>query len=364
MNYKDELKKIYDTESSIYSDNILNKEIILYGAGSLGHMALEIFKKTDTRPKYFVDKNIRGKVNNLDIKYIDEITKSDKTNTLFLICISTLPYNTIFNFLKEQGIINIMHVYTYIYIKFPELLGNGWFHYNLTRTDTINIEKVCELLSHDELSIAHYLQFLWWKLRGVEKIYDAYPVLSGKKYFYSPCLPILNDDETLLDCGCHFGQAIDSFIAVTKNKFERIYAIEPDIKNLEICKEKYSDKRIIYYNIAISDFNGEFCFISDMGYASKLNKKGNTKIKVKTIDALNLNPTILKLHIEGEELNALNGASETISKYHPILMVLADHNIDGLYKIPFFMYHHSYKIYFNLHDYCGNSAVFYGINNA
>ena len=360
MNYKDELKKIYDTDIPIYEDKILNKDIILYGAGSLGHMALDIFKKTNIKPKYLIDKTITGKINNVDIKNTDQIPKADKANALFLICISAQPYNIIFHSLKKLGIRNIMHVYTYIYIKFPQLLGNGWFHYNLTKTDTINIEKVCEILSHDELSLSHYLQFLWWKLRGVEKIYDNYFVLSGKKFFQSPCLPKLNNNEVLLDCGCHFGQTIDGFMKITENKFSQIYAIEPDIKNLEVCKKKYSDERITYYNIAVSNFNGESCFINDMGYASKLNKKGNTKIEVKTIDTLNLNPTILKLHIEGEELNALNGGVGTIDKYNPILMVLADHNIDGLYAIPFFMYHHSYKIYFNLHDYCGNSAVFYG----
>jgi hypothetical protein len=43
-------------------------------------------------------------------------------------------------------------------------------------------------------------------------------------------------------------------------------------------------------------------------------------------------------------------------------MILADHSEDGLYKIPQFINKlGGYKLYFNLHDYCGNTAVFYGI---
>ena len=43
-------------------------------------------------------------------------------------------------------------------------------------------------------------------------------------------------------------------------------------------------------------------------------------------------------------------------------MILADHNEDGLYEIANFLNQlREYKLYFYLHDYCGNSAVYYAI---
>ena len=358
MNYKDELEKIYNAKSPIY-DN-LDKEIVLYGAGSLGHMGLDLLKKSGILPKYIVDKNKSGEIDGVEIIAPDEIPLEDKKEKLFLVCISTIPYNDIVDFLISLGIKNILQFYTYAYIKFPKLLSNGWFVSELTEADKENIDRVCEILSHDETSIHHYLQFLWWKLRGIEKIYEGFPVLSGKKYFKTEICKNLKDNEILLDVGCHFGQTIESFSNITNNKYKEIVAIEPDKYNLEICKNKFNDKRIKYLNIALSDKKEERKFIDNLGYASKLDEKGNTIIQTETIDSLNLKPTIIKLHTEGEELNILKGASETIKAYKPKLMVLADHNDDGLYKIPLLMYNYGYKLYFNLHDYCGNTAVFYG----
>lgn len=362
MNYRKELEKIYNTKKPDYS-KIIDKEIILYGAGSLGHMAFDLLKKAGINPKYIVDKNATGKIYGIKIVTPSEIVKEDKENCLFLICIATVPYNEIFKFLNQLGIKNLLQFYTYAYMKFPQLLSNGWTCYEPTPNDKKEIEKVCEALSHDELSLCHYLQFLWWKIRGIEHIYQNHPVLSEKKYFKSPCIPKLSEHEVLLDAGSHFGQTIESFIKATGDKFDNIYAFDPDEVNLGVCKKNFNNERIIYSNKAIYDTNGFINFQDNLGFASKIDSSGDKTIEAVTIDSLNINPTIIKLHIEGDELNGLQGAKNTIAKTTPFLMVLADHNSDGLYKIPQYIYNlNEYKLYFNLHDYCGNTAIFYGVN--
>lgn len=359
MNYKGELAEIFNTEKPNYS-SITEKEIILYGAGSLGQMAMDLFQRTDITPKYIVDKTKKGEINGVKIVAPEDIPHEDKQNCLFLICISTVSYNEIDKFLKSFQIKNIMQFYTYAYLKFPELLSNGWTCINPTEDEKNQIERVCEVLAHDERSLCHYLQFLWWKIRGIEKIYPKYPVLSDKKFFDSPSTPKLNKDDILLDAGCHFGQTIEKFIKATNNEFKQIYAFEPDEENLRVCKNKFNDERIIYSTKAISDKISRAKFFDNLGYASKLDKNGEKEIETTTIDDIKLSPTIIKLHIEGEELQGLKGAEKTILQSKPTLMVLADHNKDGLYKIPLLMYNYGYEVYFNLHDYCGNSAVFYG----
>lgn len=359
MNYQNELEKIYSTASSDYT-NLLDKEIVLYGAGSLGHMALDLLNKSGLRPKYFVDKLQTGSIEAIKIIRPDNIGIFDKENALFLICVCTSSYNDIYRFLTKLGIKHIIPFYNYAYLKFPQLLSNGWTVPNPTTEEKQEIEKVCKALNHDETSISHYLQFLWWKIKNIEKIYI--PVLSGQKYFKSPAIPKLSDNEILLDAGCHFGQTIESFISATNKKYRYIYAFEPDKENLQICKNKFKDKRIIYKDFAISDTIGAAKFYDKLGFASKISESGNKIINMVSIDSLNTKATIIKLHIEGAELYALEGAKQTILKNRPIIMVMADHNKDGLYKIAKFLYElPGYKLYFNLHDYCGNTAVYYGI---
>lgn len=361
MNYKEELNKIYGTKYFITDYDLSKNNIVLYGAGSLGQMACDLLLKSNIMPKYIVDKNKQGVINGVKIITPANIDKDDLDNSLFLICIATISYNEIVNYLTTFGIKNIMQFYTYAYLKFPNLLSNGWFCANLDECDKTGMENVCKYLSHDELSLHHYMQFLWWKLCGIEKVFDEYHVLSGKKFFKSPCMPKLNENEILADCGAHYGQTIESFIEMTNNKFEKIYAFEPDEDNLNICKQKFKDERIIYSDKVIFNKNCKVIFQSELGFTSKINDNGREKEAV-TIDSLNINPTIIKIHIEGSEFEALEGAAETIKRSHPSLMVLADHNQDGLYKIPILLYNFGYKLYFNLHDYCGNSAVFYAIN--
>mgnify|MGYP000006477063 FL=1 len=365
MNYKEELQKIYTKEIPEYSTEFLNNEFILYGAGSLGSMAVDLLEKRGLRPEYIVDKSAKGNIKGIKIISPEEIPDIDKKEKLFIICIATLPYNSIIEFLSSIGVKNTIQFYTYAYLQFPDLLLNGWTSYNITENEKNELESVCESLKHDECSLCHYLQFLWWKLRGIEHIYEGYPVLSGKKFFGSPAIPQLSDNEILLDAGCHYGQTIKSFIEKTNNKYDKIYAFEPDAANLEKCKDKFYDERIIYSDKAIYNECEKVKFMTGLGFASKIdNKDGNKEVDAITIDSLNINPTIIKLHTESDELKGLEGAEHTIGRSHPILMIMADHTPDSLYKIPQFITKlNGYKLYFNLHDYCGNTAVYYGVPN-
>jgi hypothetical protein len=185
LKYNIELEKIFNTNCRFpSSDDVLFKKIILYGAGSLGTMAIDLINKKGVElPIYIIDKSKEGNIGVVKIIKPDEISPEDKKEALFLICVSTLPYNDIEACLRALGCRHLMHFYTWAYLIMPELLGNGWFKPSLLTGERESIKKVCEFLSHDACSLAHYLQFLWWKLRLKEVIYEDYPVLSGKKYF-------------------------------------------------------------------------------------------------------------------------------------------------------------------------------------
>jgi len=360
IEYQKELGKIYKTKLNInYSK--LNWEIVLYGAGSLGCMAYNLLKKKHIYPQYIVDKNRSGEIDGNKIIRPEAIDLYDKQNYLFIICISTISFNEIVNELEKIGIYNYMHFYTYAFIKMPSLLSNGWFVSRVNKRLKKNIEDVCELLSHDDMSLAHYMQFVWWKLKLIEHPYIGFDVLSHRKYFKSPCFSQSFTCKVLIDGGCHYGQTIDEFIKYTHGVFKQIFAFDADIDNLNIAK-KNIDERVKYSDNALWNKNGKIRFFSDLGFASKIDKAGNIYVRTVAIDNLEIQPDIIKLHLEGAELNALNGARKTIKKYRPILMVVADHSSDGLYKIPLFLSKFkNYIIYFYLHDYCGNSAVFYSI---
>ena len=365
-NINKKLNEIYDTKAPDLNSLINIKDIVLYGAGSLGLMAINILSNMKIKPKYVVDKSKTGYLKDIKILKPQDIDINDKYNSLFINCISTISRNEIEDYLKGLGCKNIIHFYNYIYLRFPNILSNGWFIDDISDKVKEEILKVCENLSHDEISISHYIQFLYEKLKVKEVINPDFPVLSKKKYFGSPSIPKLQDNEILLDLGADLGQTIESFIKVTNNKFKNIYAFEPNTKSYNFLIDNYKDERIIIDNRVIHNIDGFINFQEDIGggLASKIFAGNNNVRECVTVDSLNINPTIIKIHLEGNELNSLLGARKTIERLNPIIMVLADHNEDGLFEIAKFLYSlKNYQLYFNLHDYVGNSAVFYAVPN-
>jgi FkbM family methyltransferase len=368
IDWEEEFKKIIlsqppalDPFRAISSDGIA-----LYGAGSMGRMAIDLLKIISVKPKYFIDKNFKGKLHNISVIDPKQIPEKDLARLTFIVCVVTAPVQPIFNYLIDIGCVDVRHFYDYSEIVLKDKMSNGWFTPNLSDSDKEKIKTVFKSIEHDEYSTAHYLQFLWWRLRRREVIYSEYPVLSKKKYFSAPYFPALNEHEKLLDVGAHHGSVIKDFAEATNGKYDSIWAFEPDESNQKILKQ------YLPYNVlgrtkihceALSDRDESKLFLGGLGYASRLCFNGNKTVHTVKLDSIKeINPTIIKLHIEGYELEVLTGAIETIKKYRPVLMVLADHNADGLYKIAIFLTAlNDYKLYFNLHDYCGNSAIFYCI---
>jgi len=361
--WKQNLDEIYN--SQFLKPNpfreLSNQGIVLYGAGAMGKMALDFMTKEDILPAYISDKNKSGYLNNIKILQPHSIPIKERETFTFIVCIATVPITPIYDYLKSLGYIDIRHFYDYSEIMFAQDMSNGWISINPNKKD---LESVFKILAHDENSLAHYKQFLWWRLKRKEVINNNFPVLSKKKFFKAPCITNLSYTESFLDAGAHHGQSIHSLFEKTDNRFDTIWAFEPDLTNMNILKNNLTEPNICFSSEALSDKCEITNFQEGFSYASKIHCNGNTKINSVSIDSLSINPTIIKVHVEGSELPVLKGAQQTIHKHRPIIMVMADHNSDGLYKIAKYLAQFiSYKIYFYLHDFCGNTAVYYAIPN-
>lgn len=365
--WQNELDKLFNSnwnKEEFYKE-ISSQGIVLYGAGAMCEMALDLLNLIDVSPKYIVDKNPSGVLRGIRVITPDKIPENDFDKLTFVICIASIPYLPIKDFLIKLGCKDVRHFYDYSELKLSNLMENGWIFPNPDVETKQKIISVCKALEHDSCSISHYLQFLWWRIRRKELIYPEFPVISDEKFFNFKNFPLLTKKEVFLDGGAHHGESIKKFIKKTEGKFEHIWAFEPDKANFEYLKKNIVNNvsNITLFNKAVYNKCGYSKFQSGLGYASQINEAAFDDIELVSIDASKeIEPTIIKLHIEGSELETLKGAAKTIKKNRPIIMVLADHNKDGLYKIPeFLMEQEDYKLFFNLHDYCGNSAVFYAL---
>jgi FkbM family methyltransferase len=168
----------------------------------------------------------------------------------------------------------------------------------------------------------------------------------------------------LLDCGSNYG--FYSFYVASLSLGNQVLAFEASPKTLNSFKanlELNNFKNIDYRNLAISEVSGKFINFyeshNDWESSATHNKFKNNKIvKIETttidqeLSKKNLSnfAVVIKLDIEGNEFNAIQGAKNTILKYEPLITIeLSRYNFNNQnYNFDYFrkfLNYSKYRIY-------------------
>ncbi|MCK4859473.1 MAG: hypothetical protein KAS87_02825, partial [Candidatus Omnitrophica bacterium] len=126
------LEQILTSDGALLPRHI-DKQVILYGAGSLGKMAKDFFEYLNIPFLYFVDKNSvlhnsDADWSDIDIIKPDEVKEADKKNCLLIVCIVTTQLIALRDELKADGWADIAFFYDVCEAysdRYP--LSNGWF---------------------------------------------------------------------------------------------------------------------------------------------------------------------------------------------------------------------------------------------
>jgi len=165
-------------------------------------------------------------------------------------------------------------------------------------------------------------------------------VFVEKIYYVDEFLPKSND--VILDVGASYG---DTSIWYAKKFGAKVYAFEPleDIYKILLKNIELNKLDIKAYNIAVG--NGKII-------SANINKNmltiGNVKsIETRTLDSFNFDKVdFIKIDVEGFELFVLDGARETIGKFHPKI-ILETHTKELYEKSIEFLKDFNYKVKFN-----------------
>lgn len=168
----------------------------------------------------------------------------------------------------------------------------------------------------------------------------------------------------LIDCGCNYG--FYSFYTASLSDQNSVIAIEASLataqdfeKNINLNKfnnivlknSAISDTDNIIVNFNESKNDWESSLVHNEFDEKKVNKiktqKIDTIIKDQKLDDYSL---LIKLDIEGHELQALEGAKNTIKKYNPIIIMelstyIFNKNDRSLDSFKFFLTEFDYSIY-------------------
>jgi len=149
--------------------------------------------------------------------------------------------------------------------------------------------------------------------------------------------------DVCFDIGAYIGDS--AYIINNELNPRKIYAFEPEKNNFNILSENIKlnnlNNVIVPVNVATSSEEGSMVLESMNASSSlKLRKKlGGQTVKVTTLDSFvkiqKLNSVdLIKMDIEGAEMNTLLGAKELIKKYKPDLVIALYHKGQHFFEIP------------------------------
>ena len=352
----------------------LRQPLVLYGAGNLGRLARDYLRAVGLDFACVVDRDAQDRRadpfwSGVTVLSPDEVPHDLKHHAQLAVTVATSPFAPLASALHAAGWGDVVPFYDLAEnLRDQHPLSNGWFADVLS---LVGFDRTAEVLAGwgDDISRAHHLQFLAWRLGREEWTFEGAPISLGDRYFIPEVRASFGSEEKFVDCGAYHGSVTGTFVALAGGRFSSIVAIEPDAESRGVFERTMSGfdpttaARISLLPHALYAEPRDLPFHGGLGYASQLARTGGAMGRTRTIDSLGLSPTFLKLHLEGGELDALRGALETIVAHRPIVAVTTYHNEDGVWRTPRFLMQHltGYRFLMRLHSWCGTGAVVYAI---
>jgi FkbM family methyltransferase len=162
-------------------------------------------------------------------------------------------------------------------------------------------------------------------------------------------------NEVYVDAGAFDGDSIRLFIDRVSGDFSRVIGFEPDPVTFKKLEHNFSSEpRVTPINAGLFSKKGELRFDDAGTRGSILVSSGGIVVPVVSLDDVLSGERVsyIKMNIEGAEIDALQGASQSIKKWGPKLAISAYHHPDHLWKISRAITGISpdYQLYLRQHD--------------
>ena len=167
--------------------------------------------------------------------------------------------------------------------------------------------------------------------------------LAGGTQYYEQELYDISRISCMIDCGAFDGDSYREFcccyeLAAGEPYKGRAFLLEPDKSNFEkMISEVSGCHGVVPLNIGVWDKKDVLSF-NEREMSGRIIDAGGISINTDSIDNITSDlrggVDLIKMDIEGSELKALEGAANTIKKYHPVLAVCVYHKKEDLITIP------------------------------
>jgi FkbM family methyltransferase len=343
----------------------LKESLVLFGAGNLGRKTLAGLRQLGQEPRAFADNNPllwNTTVEGIPVLSPEEAARQFGQTAAFVLTVTRARQGEQQADRRRQLLqLNCRTVipFGYLFWKHPDLFLP---HFYLVAPHEV-IQHADELrrlfyLWADEASRREFLAHLRFRLH---LDYDGLPFpYKDQQYFPAELYPLL-PNEVFVDCGAYDGDSLRKFVERQGPAFGQFVAFEPDPANfsklqayVDSLPQAIREKVVVRQAAVGACGSAKVHFAATGGVDARVADSGELEIDCLCLDEALANdtPTLIKMDIEGFELEALAGSRQVIARAHPILAICAYHLPNHLWQVPLYLSNLSdnYRLFLRPHD--------------
>jgi FkbM family methyltransferase len=349
--------------------------MVLFGTGGLGKITVAGLRRLGIEPLAFCDNNqtLWGEeVEGLEVLSPEAAVQKFGTNTSFVVTIWSdkigHPLEEVRKQLSELGQVTVVSFLPLFWKHSSTFLP--YFSLDLPSLITAGRAEIlrCASLIADEESRLLFFQNI--KSRFLAQLEILPGAIASCRQFVPEFIKP-SPQEVFIDAGAYNGDTVKLLLNSPNFSFQEIIALEPDPMNFKDLNrfvatlEVGVQNRIRTIPVALSNRDGTITFASSGTEQAQISNSGGLTVSCGKIDTLFEKDTVsfIKMDIEGAEPDALQGASETISRLAPILAISAYHHITHLWRLALLIHelHGEYSLSYRPHAAGGWDLILYAV---
>ncbi|MDR1377960.1 MAG: FkbM family methyltransferase, partial [Synergistaceae bacterium] len=196
--------------------------------------------------------------------------------------------------------------------------------------------------------------------------YENFAESRNCKQYFPNNIPFAKGNSRFVDCGAYTGDTLTELVN-NVGLVDTYIGFEPDRDTFSKLAKTASGLRqklgqAFLYPCAVGRVNESLTISGTVGMFA-LSETGGQSIQVVRLDdaLAAFAPTMLKMDIEGAEIDTIHGASELIRAHHPDLAICVYHKISDYWEIPVMLHelNPNYEFYLRSHSSCTLETVLY-----
>lgn len=365
-----------ETDSSKIFD-LQGREIYLYGAGNIGKRLYVALRDNGISIAGFIDQNPNINISDIRVPvYLPDdpalIVKRGTCTVILSGLFSLRVCKDIKKNLKAIGFANVYALHDDSFNQvindvFRESLSDDTYkNVDVLGSDRKKLEQAFNLLQGDQ-DRALFLNYLKAHLM-MDFTQMAEPYDISLQYLAHD-IDEVKDYSNFVDCGGYDGDTFRQLIA-RGGRVQNLVAFEPQADLYRqyaqtVANHLSSIQQALLYPCGVYSETVQLKFKSnnDALSSSRVSNEGDDIIQcVKLDEALvGFVPSLIKMDIEGAEVEALNGARQLIERHGPALAICVYHRMSDLWEIPYLIHsiRSDYRYYLRNYNYMGFETVLY-----